>query len=105
MRGTLGAYTGPEREGLGPAAAVRAAPPVGVGTWEAQLPGSCPAPGRPATSPRGQGYARRERATKEARHRPGAPRGAGTGTWQRPAHQKVPWEVLRDTAWEPQAGP
>ncbi|XP_076767748.1 ER lumen protein-retaining receptor 3 isoform X2 [Arvicanthis niloticus] len=58
MRGTLDVYAGPEREGLGPAAAVRAAPPVGVGTWEAPLPGSCPAPGRPATSPRGQRCAR-----------------------------------------------
>lgn len=51
MRGTLDVYAGPEREGLGPAATVRAAPPVGVGMWEAPLPGSCPAPGSPATSP------------------------------------------------------
>lgn len=34
--------------------------------------------------------ARGESARREARHRPGAPRGAGTGTWQRPALRKVP---------------
>lgn len=43
--------------------------------------------------------ARRERASWEARHRPGAPRGAGTrtGTWQRPAQRtrKFPGSATR----------
>lgn len=46
---------------------MQTAPPVGVGTWEAPFPGSSPAPGRPATSPRGQGCARRERARASER--------------------------------------
>lgn len=59
---------------------------------------------RPAAPPRHR-EANGARASEEARHRPGAPRGSGKGTWQRPTHQNVPREVPRDKAREWRAGP
>lgn len=53
--------------------------PSGWGRGKRRFLAPVPQPGRPATSPRGQGCAQRERASEEARHRLGAPRGAGDG--------------------------